>query len=61
MFSGSINFVWEINISAKTKYSVTIGFRSTNLAAENRGKYISYVLQVTKKVIGKLSGNRGAN
>lgn len=51
----------KIDINVRTKYTVIIVFRSTYLSAENRGKRTSYVLQVSKKVIGQLSGNRGAS
>lgn len=60
MYSGSIIFVWEINMNVKTKYTVIIVFRSTYLSAEKRGKYSSHVFQISKKFIGKLSRNRGA-
>lgn len=59
MYSGSIIFFWEINITVKTKYTMIIVFRSTCLSAGNRGKYISHLNGVSKKFIGKLFGNGG--
>lgn len=59
MYSGSIIFVWEININVKTKYTMIIVFRSTYLSDGNRGKCISLVSGGSKKFIEKLFGNRG--
>lgn len=61
MCSGSIIFVWEININVKTKYTMIIVFRSTYLPVGNRGKYISHISGVSKKFIGKLFRNGGTN
>lgn len=61
MYSSSIIFVWEINITVKAKYTMIIVLRSTYPSAGNWGKYISHVSGVSKKFIGKLFGNWGSN
>lgn len=61
MYSGSIIFVWEINITVKTKYTMIIVFRSTYLSAGNWEKCISHASGLSKKFIGKLFGNEETN